>query len=287
MFARLKRFFGSPPGENDATSVRARLLSRVLNVHVMVALSVAAFYPSDNAGGRALVSAALATIPLALLMRAIMHRGSARAASWLFLILLSLTVPSLSIYVTGSVALVSVSIFQMMLIVMAGLLLGGKEAIAFAALIVVSNGLLFRMESLALPDRAAALYAASILQLVFYIATAALLARANGALETLASTAPALGLIERWTAREAQIELRPGDTLLIYSDGVTEARRVDDSDAAADGVEFGEGRLAESLLSRRLEPPADLPARLLAEVEAFAGPEPQDDRTLVVLRART
>lgn len=116
---------------------------------------------------------------------------------------------------------------------------------------------------------------------------APLLARANGGLETLASTAPALGLIERWTAQEAEIEFRPGDTLLIYSDGVTEARRLEDSDPAEGDDEFGEARLAESLHRRRVEPLADLPARLLAEVEAFAGPEPQDDRTLVVLRARS
>ena len=185
MLDRLKRFFGSPPGGNDATNVRARLLSRVLNVHVVVALSVAAFYPSDTEARRAVSSAALATIPMALLMRAIMHRGAARAASWLFLILLSLAVPSLSIYVSGSVALVSVSIFQMMLIVMAGLLLGGKEAVVFASLIVASNGVLFRMEGLRLPDRAGGLYAAWILQLVFYIATAALLARAIALTEEL------------------------------------------------------------------------------------------------------
>lgn len=113
-----------------------------------------------------------------------------------------------------------------------------------------------------------------------------LLARAQGGLEALGSTAPALGLIEKWTAREAGIDLRAGDTLLIYSDGVTEARRLQPADAAADGSEFGEARLAESLLGRRHEPLAELPARLLAEVEAFAGPEPQDDRTVVALRAR-
>ncbi len=185
MLDRLKRFFGSPPGGNDATTVRARLLSRVLNVHVMVALSVAAFYPGDTAARRAVAAAAIGTIPMALLMRAIMHRGGARVASWTFLILLSIAIPSLSIYVSGSVALVSVSIFQMMLIVMAGLLLGGKEAIAFAALIVATNGVLFRVEGLGAPDRAAGLYAAWVLQVVFYIATAALLARAIALTEEL------------------------------------------------------------------------------------------------------
>lgn len=112
------------------------------------------------------------------------------------------------------------------------------------------------------------------------------LARANGGCLTLPSTAPALGLMERWTAQEAQIEFRPGDTLLIYSDGVTEARRLGGLDDDPDGVEFGEERLTQCLLSHQRAPLAELPARLLAEVEAFAGPEPQDDRTVVALRAR-
>jgi sigma-B regulation protein RsbU (phosphoserine phosphatase) len=114
---------------------------------------------------------------------------------------------------------------------------------------------------------------------------APLLARAGGGSEALTSTAPALGLIERWTAQEAEIEFQPGDTLLIYSDGVTEARRQDASDASPGGGEFGEARLLECLLSRRFEALAELPARLLSEVEDFAGPEPQDDRTIVAIRA--
>lgn len=204
MFARLKRFFLSPPGGNDATAVRTRLLSRVLNVHGIVALSVAAFYPRDTAARSAVAATALATIPMALLMRVVMRRGAARAASWMFLITLSVTVPSLALYVTGSVALASVSIFQMMLIVMAGLLLGGREAIAFATVIVASNGLLFRMESVGRPERAAALYAGWTLQVVFYIATAALLARAIALTEELF----ALATREALDRRAAESALR-------------------------------------------------------------------------------
>jgi hypothetical protein len=170
MLAWLKHYFSPPSGGNDASTLRARLLSRVLNVHSVVALSLVGFYPHDTDARRALVSVALATVPIALLMRSVMHRGSPRTASWLFLGLLSLAVPSLSVYVSGSVAVVSVSIFQMMLIVMAGLLLGGPEAIAFASLIVLSNGVLFRLEAARAPERADALYAAWILQLVFYVA---------------------------------------------------------------------------------------------------------------------
>lgn len=185
MLDRLQRFFVSPPGGNDATAVRTRLLSRVLNVHAGVALSVAAFYPRDTAARSAVAVAALATIPVALLIRVVMHRGNPRIASWMFLILLSILGPGLALYTSGSVALGSLSIFQMMVIVMAGLLLGGREAIAFASVIVAANGLLFRMESLGQPERAGGLYAGWVLQVVFYIATAALLARAISLTEDL------------------------------------------------------------------------------------------------------
>lgn len=112
---------------------------------------------------------------------------------------------------------------------------------------------------------------------------APLLARADGGFDQLNSTAPALGLMEKWTARERSVELREGDTLLIYSDGVTEARR--ESEATGD-EEFGDARLAASLCQHARQPLADLPDAILEDVKAFAGPEPQDDRTVVALRGR-
>jgi sigma-B regulation protein RsbU (phosphoserine phosphatase) len=112
---------------------------------------------------------------------------------------------------------------------------------------------------------------------------APLLVRADGGREGLPSTAPALGLMERWTADVGEVSLRPSDTLVVYSDGVSEARRF-----AGPGQEdeFGEARLAACLDRHRGLTLSDLPSALLSEVEAFAGGEPQDDRTVVVLRGR-
>ncbi len=112
---------------------------------------------------------------------------------------------------------------------------------------------------------------------------APLLLRANGDCEQLPSTAPALGMMERWTAQVGEVELRASDTLLVYSDGVTEARQTAFS---GDEDEFGEARLTASVLRHRGLALSDLPSALLAEVEAFAGGEPQDDRTIVALRGR-
>src|SRR5581483_4326986 len=64
---------------------------------------------------------------------------------------------------------------------------------------------------------------------------APLLVRAQGQVVRLEPTATMLGAFEQWDCGEEQATLAPGDTLLLYSDGVTEAA----SDA---GEDFGEER---------------------------------------------
>ncbi|MBP7569573.1 MAG: serine/threonine-protein phosphatase, partial [Acidobacteria bacterium] len=76
----------------------------------------------------------------------------------------------------------------------------------------------------------------------------------------------------RW--RDQSVSILPGDALLLYTDGLTEAR----SEA---GEEFGEERLASALRSRAALPSDALVASLVEEVAGF-GPVQEDDRTLVV-----
>jgi serine phosphatase RsbU (regulator of sigma subunit)/pSer/pThr/pTyr-binding forkhead associated (FHA) protein len=77
-----------------------------------------------------------------------------------------------------------------------------------------------------------------------------------------------------------RFRLGPGELLLFYTDGVTEARQADSSDM------FGLGRLRE--VAATLDDSLSLPAcadRLKAEVERFSGGgEQQDDLTLLLLR---
>ncbi len=178
MLASLRRFFCAPPGRNDAGSVRPRLLSRVLNVHIVVASALGLFYPGVSEGSGAVRAVAFATVPLAVLLRYFLHLGGDRLVSWTFLITMSTVAPALSVFLSGSVALVSVSVVQMAMIVMAGLLLGGREAFAFALLTVTGNGLLFWREAVERPELGRALQGAWVIQAVFYLGTSALLARA-------------------------------------------------------------------------------------------------------------
>lgn len=73
--------------------------------------------------------------------------------------------------------------------------------------------------------------------------TPALVVRAGGQCEWLTSTAMPLGMFGQWAASGDASELRPGDTVLLYSDGVVEAG------LGGRGEEFGEDRLAECVAS--------------------------------------
>jgi sigma-B regulation protein RsbU (phosphoserine phosphatase) len=104
-----------------------------------------------------------------------------------------------------------------------------------------------------------------------------LLLRAGGELTQLPSTATMLGAFERWSCTEAEIELRAGDTLLLYSDGVTEA-------GAESGEEFGEDRLIHALRVNQLLPAEALVQAIVGDVNQFSAGSRSDDVTVVALR---
>ena len=105
-----------------------------------------------------------------------------------------------------------------------------------------------------------------------------LLVRADGRIDTLEEGGMVLGIFDSVPYADGEAELRPGDTLLVFSDGVTET--FDPS-----GNEFGERKLADlALRGRGLEARA-LQDEILQELDRFAaGTKASDDRTLIVLK---
>ncbi|GBC61172.1 serine/threonine protein phosphatase [Desulfonema ishimotonii] len=100
----------------------------------------------------------------------------------------------------------------------------------------------------------------------------------NGPIPISGEKGPAIGLIEDAVFPMKKITLPPGDTLFLYTDGVTEAMD------AADGF-FGEARLLESLAGHREESARSLVEHVLGDVKTFAGETaPSDDMTLLALR---
>ena len=104
------------------------------------------------------------------------------------------------------------------------------------------------------------------------------LARAGGAVETLDATGTVIGLFEDWFGESAATVLEPGDTLIVCSDGVTEAFSDDEE-------EFGEDRLRDAVAAHRHLAVPELLAALQASVQRFAGAVQSDDLTLLVARA--
>jgi sigma-B regulation protein RsbU (phosphoserine phosphatase) len=100
-------------------------------------------------------------------------------------------------------------------------------------------------------------------------------ASAQPRVERLHSTCTVLGLFEEWQAEVAEVQFAPGDTLVLYTDGVTEAAR-------ADGKEFGESRLIHTVRAHCRLPPAALLQAIVEAVQQFSPGEQQDDITLVV-----
>jgi sigma-B regulation protein RsbU (phosphoserine phosphatase) len=89
-----------------------------------------------------------------------------------------------------------------------------------------------------------------------------------------------LGHFPHAAYEEETLELADGDTLVVFSDGVTEALN-------AAGDEFGEERLLPCLDAHRESPPKDLLESILADVRTFAASAAQhDDVTVLVLRYR-
>jgi serine phosphatase RsbU (regulator of sigma subunit) len=86
-----------------------------------------------------------------------------------------------------------------------------------------------------------------------------------------------VGLFEEAEFEEETLHLSPGDLLVVFSDGISEAMD-------AEGEEFGDERIIECVGGADRDPEAVL-TRLFEQLHAFTGDEPQgDDMTVLVLR---
>jgi len=99
------------------------------------------------------------------------------------------------------------------------------------------------------------------------------LLRADGTLERLPATATVLGIFGNWTCEERTVDLHAGDTLVLFSDGVTEAGIETEEEFGEDGLLS----VIQSLAGSSAE------ALVAGVINAVAG-EKQDDVTVVAVR---
>ena len=100
----------------------------------------------------------------------------------------------------------------------------------------------------------------------------------DGSVRRLEKGGLPIGPFTEPTYEEEETPLRAGDTLILYSDGVSDA-------ADANDEAFGEERLLRCLGSACAMEPEKLIEHVLGEVRAFAADRPQfDDITLLVVR---
>jgi phosphoserine phosphatase RsbU/P len=100
--------------------------------------------------------------------------------------------------------------------------------------------------------------------------------RQDGSVERLTEGGPVLGVFCDATYEQSHIQISSGDRVVLFTDGVTEARN-------SDGEEFGEARLIEAAIRNRSCSAPALQARLSDCVSSFTSDALQDDATLIVL----
>ena len=97
--------------------------------------------------------------------------------------------------------------------------------------------------------------------------------RADGSVERLSATAIVLGVFSNWDSGERTVDLKTGDTLVIFSDGVTEAGIESDT-------EFGDAGVLSVIQAN-----AGVRSEMLVNqiIDAVAG-STEDDVTVVAVR---
>jgi len=101
----------------------------------------------------------------------------------------------------------------------------------------------------------------------------------GGGVERLQTGGTVVGLFAQAKYEQAELELKPGDLLLAFTDGITEPENAFEE-------EFGEERLLEVVRRAMGSPPDVLVEEIYRSVSDWTGsPELQDDMTLLLARA--
>jgi sigma-B regulation protein RsbU (phosphoserine phosphatase) len=98
----------------------------------------------------------------------------------------------------------------------------------------------------------------------------------NGSVDHLESNGALLGVFPHWKYEDTIVELKPGDLLLLFTDGITEAM-------TPAGEEFGEDRLIAAATTKPGQRMHELQSQVLQQVKSFCNAQMSDDATLILV----
>jgi len=104
-----------------------------------------------------------------------------------------------------------------------------------------------------------------------------LVLRSDGSIDRLQPTATILGAFREWDCTLGHSQLGSGDTLVLFTDGVSES-------FSPEGEEFGEERLIDAARRHRHLASRDLCSAIADELRSFSPHEQHDDVTLIVAK---
>ena len=100
----------------------------------------------------------------------------------------------------------------------------------------------------------------------------------DGRVKQLENGGAVLGVFPGWKYEDSIVQLSPGDRLVLFTDGLTEA-------ALPDGEEFGEAHLISSVRANAANSTSEVKLQLLNDVKQFCSGQLADDVTLIVVSA--
>jgi sigma-B regulation protein RsbU (phosphoserine phosphatase) len=104
---------------------------------------------------------------------------------------------------------------------------------------------------------------------------------ADGTMTKLSAGGMIVGIMPGALYDESSVNINPGELLILFSDGITEAMNSADE-------EFGDTRLTDIVLKNRKEAAEDIIDLILKEVKLYTGSSPQmDDMTVVIIKRET
>ncbi|HKQ86269.1 MAG TPA: PP2C family protein-serine/threonine phosphatase [Candidatus Acidoferrales bacterium] len=103
--------------------------------------------------------------------------------------------------------------------------------------------------------------------------------RRDGTIAYLETGGAPVGIFPDWAYEEGQVQLDPGDLLIAYTDGVTEATK-------SSGEYWGIEGLARAAAEHVSESPDEIVSSLFTAMDEFSQGRQEDDATVAVLRVR-